>query len=82
VTGGQGETIYTEYESPDILVTTIAIPEGVTVNLSLYQQVAGEAQGARVGTLQCQDCDNARLKQMIREVRHITNQQQEMAQRV
>jgi hypothetical protein len=44
--------------------------------------VAGEAQGARVGTLQRQDCDNARLEQMIREVRHITNQQQEMAQEV
>jgi hypothetical protein len=43
VTGGWGETIYTKYESPDVLVPTIAIPEGVIVNLSLYQQVAGEA---------------------------------------
>jgi hypothetical protein len=44
--------------------------------------VAGEAQGAWVGTLQCQDSDNAHLEQMIREVRQITNQQQEMAQQV
>jgi hypothetical protein len=82
VTEGRGETIYTEYELPDVLVPTIAIPEGLTVNLSLYQPVAGEAQGARVGTLQRQDCDNARLKQMIQEVRHITNEQREMAQQV
>jgi hypothetical protein len=82
VTEGRGETIYTEHELPDVLVPTIAILEGLTVNLSLYQQLAGEAQGARVGTLQGQDCDNAHLEQMIREVRHITNQQQEMAQQV
>jgi hypothetical protein len=81
-TEGRGETIYTEHELPDVLVPTIAIPEGLMVNLSLYQQVAGEAQGAWVGTLQCQDWDNARLEQMIREVRHITNEQQEMAQQV
>jgi hypothetical protein len=82
VTEGRGETIYTEHELPDILVPTIAIPEGLTVNLSLYQQLAGEALGAWVGTLQRQDCDNACLEQMIREVRHITNQQREMAQQV
>jgi hypothetical protein len=81
-TEGQGETIYTEHELPDVLVPTIAIPEGLTVNLSLYQQVAGEAQGAWVGTLQRQDCDNARLEQTIREVHHITNQQWEMGQQV
>jgi hypothetical protein len=61
-TEGQGETVYTEHELPDVLVPTIAIAEGLTVNLSLYQQVAGEAQGVRVGTLQRQDCDNARLE--------------------
>jgi hypothetical protein len=38
--------IYTEYELPQILVQTIAIPEGLIVNLSFYQQVAGEVQGA------------------------------------
>jgi hypothetical protein len=74
------ETLYTAHELPDVLVPTIAIPDGLTVNLSLYQQVAGEVQGAPVGTLQCQDCDNARLEQMMREVRHITNQQRGIAQ--
>jgi ribosomal protein L32 len=43
VTERWGETIYTEHELPDVLVPTIAIPEGLTVNLSLYQQAAGEA---------------------------------------
>jgi hypothetical protein len=64
-TEGHGEMIYTEYKLPDILVPIIAILEGLTVNLSLYQQVAGEAQGVWVGTLQHQDCDNAYLEQMI-----------------
>jgi hypothetical protein len=82
VTEGWEETLYTAHELPDVLVLTIAIPDGLTVNLSLYQQVAGEAQGARVGTLQCQDCDNACLEQMIREVRHITNQQRGIAQQL
>jgi hypothetical protein len=45
-TEGREETIYTEHELPEVLVQAIAIPEGLTVNLSLYQQVAGEAQGA------------------------------------
>jgi hypothetical protein len=80
VTEGWEETLYTAHELPDVLVPTIAILHGLTVNLSLYQQVAGEAQGARVGTLQCQDCDNACLEQMIWEVRHITNQQWGIAQ--
>jgi hypothetical protein len=82
VTERQEETIYTEYKLPDVLVPTIAIPEGLTINLSLYQQLAGEVQGAWVGTLQCQDCDNSSLKQMIQEVCHLTNQQQEMAEQV
>jgi hypothetical protein len=62
VTEGWEETIYTEYELPEVLVQTIAVPEGLTVNLSLYQQVAREVQGAQVGTLQCQDCNNACLE--------------------
>jgi hypothetical protein len=82
VTEGQEETLYTAHELPDVLVPTIAIPDGLTVNLSLYQQVAGEVQGVRVGTLQCQDCDNGRLEQMIREVRHNTNLQRGIAQRL
>jgi hypothetical protein len=72
--------LYTAQELPAVLVPTTAISHGLTVNLSLYQQVAGEAQGAWVGTLQRQDCDNSRLEQMLREVRHITNQQREIAQ--
>jgi hypothetical protein len=72
--------LYTAQELPPVLVPTTAIPDGLTVNLSLYQQVAREVQGVWVGTLQRQDCDNARLKQMIREVHHITNQQPEIAQ--
>jgi hypothetical protein len=80
--GGYKEMLYTTQELPAVLVPTTAIPDSLTVNLSLYQQVAGEAQGAWVGTLQRQDCDDARLEQMIREVRHITNQQWEIAQRL
>jgi hypothetical protein len=44
--------------------------------------VAGEAQGAQVGTLQRQDCDNAHLEQMVRELYHITDQQRRMTQQV
>jgi ribosomal protein L32 len=32
VTEGQEETLYTAHELPDVLVTTIAIPDGLTVS--------------------------------------------------
>jgi hypothetical protein len=62
LTGGYEEMLYTVQELPAILVPTTTIPDGLTINLSLYQQVAGEVQGAWVGTLQCQDCNNDCLK--------------------
>jgi hypothetical protein len=45
--------IFTEHQLPDILVTTITIPEGMIVNISVCQQVTGEVQGGRVRTLEC-----------------------------
>jgi hypothetical protein len=74
--------LYNTQELPAVLVPTTPIPDGLTINLSLYQQVAEEAQGAQVRTLQRQDCDNARLEQMVREVCQITNQQRGMVQRL
>jgi hypothetical protein len=65
--------LYTAQELPAVLVPTTTIPDGLIINVSLYQQVAGETQGAWAGTLQCQDCDNACLEQMIQEVYCITN---------
>jgi hypothetical protein len=41
--GGYEETLYTAQELPAVLVPTTAIPDSLTVDLSLYQQVAGEA---------------------------------------
>jgi hypothetical protein len=73
--GGYNEMLYTAQELPAVLVPTTMIPDGLIINLSLYQQAAGEVQGTWVGTLQCQDCDNACLIQIIREVYNITNQQ-------
>jgi hypothetical protein len=71
--------LYTTQELPAVLVPATTIPDGLTINLSLYQQ---EARGAQVGTLQRQDCDNARLEQMVRELYHLTDQQRGMAQQV
>jgi hypothetical protein len=82
LTGDYEEMLYTTQELPAVLVPATTIPDGLTINLSLYQQAAGEAQGAQVGTLQCQDCDNACLEQMVRELYHITDQQRGMAQQV
>jgi hypothetical protein len=82
LTGGFEEVLYNTQELPAVLVPTTPIPDGLTINLSLYQQAAEEAQGARVRTLQRQHCDNSRLEQMVREVRQITNQQRGMVQRL
>jgi hypothetical protein len=65
-----------------MLVPDIAIPEGVTVNLSLSQQVIGDTQGAGIGASQHRDYHSARLERMVREVCYITHQQQEVAQQM
>jgi hypothetical protein len=74
------KTISTEL--PDVLVPAIAIPEGITVNLSLSQQVIGDTQGAGIGALQHRDYDSAHLERMVREVCYITQQQWEVAQQI
>jgi hypothetical protein len=43
LTGGYEEMLYTAQELPAVLVLTSASLDGLTINLSLYQQVAGEA---------------------------------------
>jgi hypothetical protein len=79
---GQAGMIVTEHQLPDVLVPTITIPEGMTVNTSVCQQVTREVQGGRVRTLQYEDCDNVYLEQMAREVRNITCQHWGVAQQI
>jgi hypothetical protein len=67
-------TILMDDKLPDVLVPTIAITEGVTVNLSVCQQVTREVQGGWVRTLQYQGYDSAHLEQMVWEVYHVTCQ--------
>jgi hypothetical protein len=69
-------------ELPDVLVPAIAITEGITVNLSLSQQVTGDTQEVGIGASQHWDYDSAHLERLVREVCYITQQQWEVAQQL
>jgi hypothetical protein len=65
----QGEVIVDRHRVPVLVVPAVGGPEGVAVNLSLYQQVTEESTARREENLQRHKEDIDRLEKMIRDVR-------------
>jgi ribosomal protein L32 len=66
--GDPGETTDIRHRLPVLLVPGLKGAEGVTVNLSVYQQATEEPETRRAGNVQCQDEEIARLETMVRDV--------------